>query len=449
MAHRTVVSNKLAPIELEITSLTHSGEGVGRHDGQVFFVADTLPGDRVVVQVMEQRKRLLIGKKLRLLRLSPDRTEPLCLHAAECGGCQFQPLQYSAQLRWKQQQVADALERIGKLSVQPSEVVGMEHPFHYRSRAQFPVVVSPNDVWIGFYRRSSHWVVPIEQCQLLHPQMVSLLQTMQQLIGANPAAWRSTRHLVVRFSSWSGQLMLTFVTRNRELPPLDHWLPQLLQQQPDLASLSQNIQPHSSSHWWGEQTFPLWGEQQIEERLGSTRYSLSPGSFFQVNPAQTVRLFDRIAELLQLSGNERILDLYCGVGSLALYLAPRVKEVVGVELYQPAVDDARHNAQLNGAANARFLCGRSEELLPQLLERPAHWLLLDPPRDGCAPELIQTILENQPPQLLYLSCNPATLARDLALLSAGGYQIDRVEPFDLFPWTHHIETVVTLRRGEN
>ena len=436
-------------IELEITGLTHQGAGVGRAGDLVLFVSGALPGDRVRARITEKRKRFALAEREEILRPSADRIAPACRHAAQCGGCQFQELDYAAQLRWKQQQVEDALRRIGKIdSAVVSPVIGMEHPYEYRNKAQFPVGFAGGVAQIGFYRAGSHTIVDLEECSLQHPLIVKLMRTLKNLINRASEEWRDLQHAVVRVSFTEENLMLALVTRSSSLPDSALWREELLREVPELVSIVQNINRKESSVVWGEETNLIWGEQYLFEQIGTLRYAISPGSFFQVNTLQTRRLYDLILDTISPRGGERVVDLYSGAGTIALYIASQVREVVGVESFAAAVEDASYNAELNGISNAHFLKGLSEEWLPRLVRKQkVDWLILDPPREGCAPSLIETAIAAEVPHLLYVSCNPATLARDLGVLVRGGYRLDSLQPIDLFPWTHHVESVALLSQA--
>lgn len=432
--------------EISITGLTHDGNGVGRENGRVIFVPSGLPGDRLRARVVEKKSRYWIAERQELVSPSTERIAARCPHAAECGGCHYQELRYSAQLHWKKRQVEDALRRIGRVEQKILPVIGMETPWHYRNKAQFPLSFDRDEVKIGYYRRGTHSVVDIEECPVLPPLMVDLLQVMRQVISRQREQWKSLRHLVIRNSFSEEKLMLALVSRNGQLPPLEEWLPEVRGKVPQLVSIVHNINNQKGSQIWGRETLHLAGEESLYEEIASTRYAISPGSFFQINPIQTKVLYDQILEMISPCGEELVLDLFSGAGTIALYLAPHVRQAVGVESFAPAVLDAKRNSQLNQLHNVEWISGRSEEWLPRLFKRyrRVDWVVVDPPREGCARRLLDAVVEQKVEKMIYVSCNPSTLARDLLVMREGGYRVERVQPIDLFPWTAHIETVVLL-----
>lgn len=442
---------------VKITGLSHDGQGVGRVDGRVAFVPQSLPGDEVRIRLIEAKRRLGFGELLEVVKSSPDRKQPSCPHAHLCGGCQLQPLNYQAQLRWKRKQVADALERIGGLETVVLPTLGMKQPYHYRNKAQFPLGQEQGQVVLGFFRRGSHSIVDITTCELQHPLILKLAAAVKAAVGRlgiepyEPSTHQGVlRHAVIRVSFSRHQLSLILVTRTRGLPCRDQLVQELTKEVPELVSIAHNVNGKRSSAVLGRETEIIWGQEYLVDSIGHLNYAISPTSFFQVNPSQTKVLYDLVQQNLNLSGRETILDLYCGAGTIGLYLASRAGNVMGVETVPAAVADARRNAQLNGITNAEFVLGRAEEQLPKLLKKYGQidGAVLDPPRKGCDAAVLDALAHAQVRQLVYVSCNPATLARDLHRLTTLGYQVGPVQPVDMFPWTSHVECVTLMSRVE-
>lgn len=441
---------------VSITGLTHEGAGVGRVEERVVFIPDALPGDRLRMRLVHIKERLAYGEIIEILEASPDRVEPSCPHALLCGGCQLQHLDYAAQLRWKRQLVHDALERIGKLEVDVLPVKGMDNPYQYRNKSQLPFGSQGGELVMGFFQKGSHTIVDLSSCEIQHPLITKLALTLKALVqkyGIEPYDEKEhtgvLRHAVIRVSFSEEKLMLILVTRTPELKEQTRLIQELREAIPELVSIAHNINPSVTNVILGRETKILWGEAYLLDSIGHLNYAISPGSFFQVNPIQTKVLYDLIRERMPGTGTETILDLYCGAGTIGLYLAGNVKKVVGVETFAAAVEDARYNARLNGIDNAEFHVGKAEEQVPKLLKknRKIDGVVLDPPRKGCEASLLDTIVAAQVPTIVYVSCNPSTLARDLSYLAERGYQVGGVQPVDLFPWTRHTEAVVRIEHA--
>lgn len=440
---------------VEITGLNHAGDGVGRMDGAAVFVPHTIPGDVVEVEIVHQRKNYLLGEMRQLHQASPQRMDPPCPHAPECGGCQLQHMRYQAQLEWKRVQVEDAVRRIGGLAVEVLPVKGMASPVHYRNRAQLPLGGRPGHVTMGFFRRGTHEIVDMQECMVQHPLMVKLAWAVRDIIaelGLPPydeVRHRGVfRHAVIRASFSERKLMLVLVTRTENIPLQDEIVARLREAVPELVSIAHNINPKVTNVIYGDRTRIIWGEPYIYEQIGDLRCAISPRSFFQVNSQQTKVLYDEVRRLASLTGRETVLDVYCGTGTIGLYLAKEAKQVVGVEVIADAVKDARYNAELNGICAAEFIEGKAEEVVPGLVRRlgTVHVAVVDPPRKGCEQAVLDALAEAGVPKIVYVSCNPATLARDLAYLAERGYLAGEVQPVDMFPWTSHVECVTLMSR---
>ncbi|HBN94747.1 MAG TPA: 23S rRNA (uracil(1939)-C(5))-methyltransferase RlmD [Firmicutes bacterium] len=440
---------------IDITGLSHEASGVGRVEGRVVFVPETIPGDRVKVRLVHLKERLGYGELIEILVASTDRRRQNCPHAFECGGCQLQHMDYDAQLRWKRLQVADAMERIGKLDAQVRPTLGMDQPYHYRNKAQLPLGKRQGELVMGFFRKGSHDIVDLHICEIQHPLITKLAFAVKrsvQDLSIEPYDEVNhsgvLRHAVIRVSFSEEKLMLILVTRTSDLPAKDELIERLTKDVPELVSVAHNVNPNVTNVILGRESKVIWGERYLMDSIGHLRYAISPGSFFQVNPIQTKVLYDLVREGMQLSGCETIFDLYCGAGTIGLYLASEVKEVIGVETFAAAVEDARYNAELNGIQVAKFHVGKAEDILPKLTNKheTIDGAILDPPRKGCDSSLLETLVTSKVTQICYVSCNPSTLARDLRYFYENGYAIGPVQPVDMFPWTRHVECVVSMSR---
>ena len=440
---------------IEITGLSHQAMGVGRIEGRVVFVPETIPGDLARVRLVHLKERLGYGEVVKLFRESSDRKKRSCPQAFVCGGCQLQHMDYAAQLRWKRQRVADAMERIGRLNLEVLPVLGMEHPYHYRNKAQLPLGKSQGELIMGFFQKGSHTIVDLDTCEIQHPLITKLalvLKNALKELSIEPYDEINhvgvLRHAVIRVSFSEEKLMLALVTRTHDFPGMNELIGRLTGEVPELVSVAHNVNPAVTNVILGRQTKVIWGEPYLMDSIGHLQYAISPGSFFQVNPKQTEVLYDLVQEKMQLDGRETILDLYCGAGTIGLYLASQARTVIGVETFAAAVEDARYNARLNNIQNAQFHQGKAEDWLPKLLHQhgPIEGVILDPPRKGCERSLLETLVKAEIPAIVYVSCNPATLARDLDYLASGGYKVGQIQPVDMFPWTRHVETVVLITK---
>lgn len=461
-------------VQLTIQSLNSESQGVARMNGLAVFVPGTVPGD-VVEGVIESRKdRYAIGRMIRLVTPSSDRVRPFCKVADRCGGCTLQPMEYMAQLTYKRQQVVSALTRIGGFENESVErlvrpVLGMRIPRQYRSKVQFPVTGMTGRPKIGFYASRSHQVVDHDECDIQHP-IANAVRTVirQHMIDHDIEPYREAnhdgllRHIVVRIGFATGQVMVILVINGDRYPAIEALIGALKTVMSEsshsigrpftLQSLYLNHHRQRSNLVLSDRLTLIMGEPQIEEQILGIRYLISSLAFFQVNPAQTEVLYQTALDYAGLTGQETALDLYCGTGSISLLLARAARRVIGIEVVPQAIEDARVNAERNGLAEkSTFLCGKAEDLLPKLVAEGlcADVAVVDPPRKGCDQSLLESIQTIRPARLVYVSCNPATLARDLAILAENGlYQIQAVQPVDLFPWTSHVETVVLMSRTE-
>lgn len=457
---------------IDIIGMNHDGEGVGRVEGFTLFVPGALPGEKVRVKVLKTKKQYGYAKLLEIMQASPDRTAAPCAIYDQCGGCQIQHMSYEAQLSWKRQHVVDVLERIGKLSVADSDsygvdsganavmvhpTLGMSEPWRYRNKAQVPIGVTEGGLVGGFYARGSHRIVDMDTCLIQderNDEVVARVKEIGRMLGIsayNEETGRGLlRHVVVKTAFRTGEMMLVLVTNGRDIPHADAWIGSIREHIPHVASICQNVNTKRTNVIFGDETRVLWGRDVIYDYIGNVQFAISARSFYQVNPVQTEVLYSKTVEYAGLTGRETVIDAYCGIGTISLFLAQHADQVYGVEIVKEAIDDARSNALLNGMRNVKFEVGASENVIPAWKEQgiTADVIVVDPPRKGCDPRLLETILEMKPERVVYVSCNPSTLARDLRILEDGGYRTVEVQPVDMFPHTVHVECVVVIYRDE-
>lgn len=473
--------------QVEIVDISDQGTGIGRADGMAVFVPDTVVGDIAEVEFTKLKKNYAFARLLRLEKPSPHRIEPLCRGGFEkgCGGCPLMGMDYRSQLKLKEKQVRDKLQRLAGLKdpvVNPA--IGMEEPFHYRNKAQFPVstggiitrkggiVENLGQPAVGFFKPGSHEVVDCRECLLQSPAAMAAADALRRFMEEDHiTAWDERwekglmRHLIVKTAFGTGEVMVILVINGRGIPngeKLAAMLDEAIYEAGfSLESLILNVNKKKSSRIMGDECIPMAGKPVIRETIGDRNFEISPMSFYQVNPVQTKRLYDKVLEYAALTGSETVLDLYCGVGSIGLYCADRAGQVIGIESVQSAVLDANRNAVINGIVNARFVCGKAEEELPRLLRsedredvaaaavQSADIIILDPPRAGCRPELLEAACSTGAERILYVSCDPATMARDIRLLQELGYEFQEATPVDMFPWTGAVEVVSLLSKLHN
>ncbi|MDA8353517.1 MAG: 23S rRNA (uracil(1939)-C(5))-methyltransferase RlmD [Firmicutes bacterium] len=443
-------------IQLTLTGQTHTGDGVGKYDGFTVFVPLTVAGERVEAKVTKVKKTYAHARMEALLEASPARVDAPCPVFERCGGCQIQHIAYPAQLEAKRRQVANAFARIGGLEeVKVLPVLGMDQPWNYRNKAQVPFSGRRGRVKAGFFAAGSHEVVEFEHCMIQQPENDRAIQRVRELVkelGIPPYNEQKhrgiVRHTVVRTGVNTGEVMVVLVTNGLELPHRKRLVRELRERIPGLASVVQNIQTKRTNVVLGPENRLLWGEPVIHDTIGHVRFVISPHSFFQINPEQTEVLYEQVRRYAALSGRETVIDAYCGIGTIGLYLAQDAARILGVESIPQAVEDARRNAELNGIDHATFTAGPAEEVMPRWAEEGLHpnVIVVDPPRKGCAPEFLDAAVRTDPDRLVYVSCNPATLARDAAYLKEQGYVNRQVQPVDMFPHTSHVECVTVFRK---
>ncbi|TCL37173.1 23S rRNA (uracil1939-C5)-methyltransferase [Anaerospora hongkongensis] len=441
---------------MEIIGLGHSGEGVGRFQDFTIFVSQALPGEVVEVQVSEVKKNYAKAKLTGVKQASAERVEPLCSVYQSCGGCQLQHLSYAGQLNAKRQQVVDAVTRIGKLAdVAVHPTLGAANPWYYRNKMQFPVGKAGGKVAVGCYSQGTHAIINTENCCIQHAVNNTIADQVRRIVTEFniPTYDERTgegviRHVMGRVGTATGEVMVALVTAVDKLPSQEKVIAALRQAIPGLTSIVQNVNPKRGNIIMGETTRTIWGKDTITDKLGDLTFHISARSFFQVNTEQTVLLYGKAVEYAGLTGQETVIDAYCGTGTITLFLAGQAAKVYGIEIVKPAIADAWQNAQTNKIENVEFIAGDAVEVMPELYRngvRP-EVIVVDPPRAGCEPKVLETFVKMKPERIVYVSCNPASLARDLAILSEQGYQTMEIQPVDMFPHTHHVECCVWLKR---
>ena len=472
--------NKNDRIELTITDMGVKGEGIGKKEGYTFFVKNAVIGDTVSAVITKMKKGYGYAKTLQVLSPSSDRIDPSCPEASRCGGCQIMELSYPAQLKYKEQKVKNNLERIGGLDMSSFEFLpiirmGEEVPLHYRNKMQYPFGrTTQGRIVTGFYAGRTHYLIETKNCPVALQGDEKIRQAVCAFAEQNALSVYDEetgtgllRHLLIRRGYATGQVMVCLVINGDELGTIElerAFVAALKEADPAVHSISLNINKEKTNVILGKTLRCLSGERYIEEKITCgkelLRFQISPLSFFQVNTLQTEQLYGTALSFADLKGDETVWDLYCGTGTISLFLSKSAKKVIGVEVIPAAIEDANENAWLNGIDNAQFLCGKAEELFPEAVLQenlPADVVVLDPPRKGCDAKLLDALRKVGPEKIVYVSCDSATLARDLKILTGGdpswkdgaSYQLKKVQPVDMFPHTVHVESVVLLIKAEN
>ncbi|MBQ8804391.1 MAG: 23S rRNA (uracil(1939)-C(5))-methyltransferase RlmD [Tyzzerella sp.] len=448
-------------IVVTIEDIGVSGEGIGKVDGYTLFVKDAVIGDTVEAVITKAKKNYGYAKMLRILEASNYRVEKKCPVARQCGGCQIQELSYEAQLDFKAKKVYGNLERIGGFAPEFLDTVmepicGMEEPFYYRNKAQFPIGTDKQgNIVTGFYAGRTHSIISNTECALgvsVNQEILHIVLDFMNQHGIS--AYDETmqrglvRHVLIRYGFKTGEIMVCLVINGDKIPKSEKLVDKLTQIQ-GMTSITYSVNKENTNVIMGKEIGILWGQGYITDYIGDVKYQISPLSFFQVNPVQTEKLYGLALEYADLKGEETVWDLYCGIGTISLFLAQKAKKVYGVEIIPQAIDDARNNAKINGIENAEFFVGKAEEVLPEQYEVNhvyADVIVVDPPRKGCDETLLRTMVHMKPERIVYVSCDSATLARDLKYLCEHGYELKKVKPVDQFPHTVHVETVIMLQK---
>ena len=442
---------------VSIEDMSEDGSGIGKLDGYIWFIKDAVKGDVVEAKAMKMKKSYGFARLMRVITPSPDRIEPACPVARQCGGCQLQAMSYESQLKFKENKVYNNLRRIGGFTDIPFlPIMGMDEPWRYRNKAQFPFGRNKNgEIVTGFYAGRTHDIIPQEDCLLGVEENKKILESIKEYMIENHVAPYEEethqgliRHALIRKGFKTGELMVCVIINGKKLPHSEKLVEKLCRFD-GMTSISYSINTDKTNVILGKELVNLYGPGYITDYIGDVKYRISPLSFYQVNPVQTEKLYGTALEYAGLTGGEVVWDLYCGIGTISLFLAQKAKKVYGVEIVPQAIDDARENAKLNGLDNVEFFVGKAEEVLPEQYEKNkvyADVIVVDPPRKGCDEQCLNTIVTMAPKRVVYVSCDSATLARDLKMLCEKGYEVEKVRCCDMFGWTTHIETVCLLSK---
>lgn len=463
--------------EIAIESLGNSGEGVGRYEGFTVFVPFALPGERISARITLVKKNYAVGTLVEILEPSPHRIEPVCPVYGTCGGCTLQHVTYEEQLRLKTQKVRDIMERIGKTNpdlVQPA--LGPKQPWPYRNKMQIPVgwgvdtgsklqgqtgktqAGGANELKpvLGFYAMGSHDIVPCTNCAIQNEgnnQIAAVCERLIRETGLTPynevTGEGMIRHIIGRIgeNGW----MVIIVSTAKTLPQAEHWISEIRKHLPQVTSIVLNHNSRKTNVIMGRDCTLLWGDETISDTIDDLKFRLSPHSFFQVNPEQTLVLYKKALEYANLTGEETVIDAYCGTGTISLFLAKQAKHVIGIEIVEPAIVDAKANAKRNGITNVEFIAADAAKEMPQLVKRgvKADVVVFDPIRAGCKEEVLKAAATMKPKHMVYVSCNPASMARDICVLRELGYEVQTVQPVDMFAMSAHVEAVALITRVDD
>ena len=454
-------------VTVAIEDIGVGGEGIGKVDGYTLFIKDAIIGDVVEAKIVKAKKNYGYARLMNIVTPSENRVEkPACPMARRCGGCQIQEMKYGAQLSFKEGKVRGNLERIGEVPTELLDkvmqpIVGMEEPFHYRNKAQFPIGTDKEGhIITGFYAGRTHSIIPNTDCTLGVAVNQKILEIILHFMENNHISAYDeekhkglVRHVLIRYGFKTDEIMVCLVMNGEKLPHAEKLVDKLCEIS-GMTSITISVNKAKTNVIMGNEIKLLWGQTYITDYIGNVKYQISPLSFYQVNPVQTEKLYGLALDYADLNGNETVWDLYCGIGTISLFLAQNAKQVYGVEIVPQAIDDARNNAKINDITNAEFYVGKAEEVLPEYYREyqeshggetaHADVIVVDPPRKGCEESLLQTIVDMQPEKVVYVSCDSATLARDVKFLRESGYELKKITPVDQFPNTVHVETVVLL-----
>ncbi len=450
--------NKNDEIKLKIDALTNLGSGIGRYKDMAVFVDGTAVGDEIIAHIIKVKKNYAVGKVSKILKASKDRIPCDCGVAAQCGGCAYRHISYEAELREKKQAVSDVMQRIGGVAFGAKEMLHIETPSRYRNKAQIPVALDKDgNITAGFYSKRSHRVVGSEDCLLQMPEFKNIVAAIKKFIAENPITVYDenthqglVRHIYLRRARVTGEIMVCLVINGGTLPKKERLIKALTECDENIKSIILNINKKDTNVVLGDECITLWGNDYIEDELCSLKFRISPLSFYQVNPEGTEILYGKAREYAGLTKSEVLLDLYCGAGTIGLTMAKNAKQIIGVEVIPEAIENAKENAEINGITNSRFICDDASGASKTLFEegiRP-DVVVLDPPRKGCSRDVLETVANMNPDRVVYVSCDPATLARDCKIFSELGYAVREYTAVDMFPRTTHCETVALLCKSK-
>ena len=440
---------------VDIVDIGQGGVGIGKYDGFTVFVEGGLLNDKVKVKINKSKKNYAVGDIVEIIERSPFRVDRLCSDSLkDCGGCQIQELDYKKQLEIKTNEVKQVISRIGKLeNVSIYNTIGMDDPFRYRNKAQFPIQKINGAPAIGFYKKKSHDIIPTNKCIIQHDINDKIIQIIKTYINAYDVSIYDEkthtgvlRHLVTKIGFTTGEVMVVLVANGKKLPYLNELASVLEENIPGFKTLVVNVNKEKTNVILGKENRVIYGEGKINDYIGDLVFEISPLSFFQVNPVQTEVLYNKALEYAELKENDTVFDIYCGIGTISLFLAQKATKVYGIEIVEAAIEDAKINARLNKLDNTEFYAGKAEEVVPKMYKegKTANVVVVDPPRKGCDDKVLDTIVSMAPDRVVYVSCNPSTLARDLAYLDERGYKCVEIQPVDMFPHTMHVECVAKI-----
>lgn len=442
---------------VDIVDIGQGGVGIGKYEGFTVFVDGGLVQDKIKVKITKSKKNYAVGDIVEIIEKSPFRVERKCSESLrQCGGCQIQELDYQKQLDVKTNEVKQVISRIGKLDdVVIHDTLGMEHPFRYRNKAQFPIQKKDNMPVIGFYKKKSHDLISTDECIIQHEVNDKIIKIIKTYIRAyNVSIYDEKthkgllRHLVTKVGFTTGEVMIVLVANGKKLPYLKELASVLKENIPGFKTLVVNVNTQKTNVILGKENIVAYGDGMIRDYIGELVFEISPLSFFQVNPLQTEVLYNKALEYANLGENDTVFDIYCGIGTISLFLAQKAKKVYGIEIVEDAIKDAKRNAKINNMDNVEFYVGKAEEVVPKMYKegKRANVVVVDPPRKGCDEKVLDTIVSMEPDRVVYVSCNPSTLARDLAYLKERGYKCHEIQPVDMFPHSVHVENVAWLSR---
>lgn len=444
---------------VDIVDIGQGGVGIGKYEGFTVFVDGGLIQDKIKVKITKSKKNYAVGDMVEIIEKSPFRVARKCSETLrQCGGCQIQELDYQKQLDIKTNEVKQVISRIGKLDdVIVHDTLGMEHPFRYRNKAQFPIQKKDNMPVIGFYKKKSHDLISTDECIIQHEVNDKIIKIIKTYIRAyNVSIYDEKthkgllRHVVTKVGFTTGEVMIVLVANGKKLPYLKELASVLKENIPGFKTLVVNVNTQKTNVILGKENIVAYGDGMIRDYIGELVFEISPLSFFQVNPLQTEVLYNKALEYANLGENDTVFDIYCGIGTISLFLAQKAKKVYGIEIVEDAIKDAKRNAKINNMDNVEFYVGKAEEVVPKMYKegKRANVVVVDPPRKGCDEKVLDTIISMQPDRVVYVSCNPSTLARDLAYLNERGYKCHEIQPVDMFPHSVHVECVVLMSRVE-
>ncbi|KZE65605.1 RNA methyltransferase [Fictibacillus phosphorivorans] len=445
-------------VPISIKRLGINGEGIGFYNRQVVFVPGGIPGEEMSVIITKVFSNRAEGKIKKVFKKSKNRVTPPCPIYETCGGCQIQHMSYTTQLKEKRDLIVQAFERYTKISkdkLNLKKTIGMDEPWFYRNKSQFQVAKVDDTVIAGLYSKDSHKLINIDHCLVQHEDTNIVTNKVKQIIrDLNLSIYDerkrtgSIRTIVVRTAFRTDQIQLVIVTATNEFPKRDLFVSEIKKRLPQVTSFVQNVNEEKTSLIFGEQTEGIFGKETITEHLGDLSFELSARAFFQLNPEQTVKLYDEVKKQAKLTGKERVVDAYCGSGTIGMWLASEAKEVRGMDIIKESIMNAKENAEKHQITNAHYEAGKAEKLLPKWLKE--GWqpdvVVVDPPRTGCDPTFLETVIKIKPKRMVYVSCNPSTLAKDVHMLISNGFEVEQITPVDMFPQTAQVEAVCTLVR---